>query len=638
MRLSVMHISVDGGFEERLHGTGRGFRPPVNQTAFPRFSWTALLIVVALNPATALSGEANAKGGQSANAATPDRSPVDLAVSADESWLVTANQTSDSISLVRVSDAAVLDEVSVGRRPVAISLSPAGNKGAVSCNYSGEIFLFDVVGEKLANLRKIRVGFQPYDLVISHDGATAYVALAAAAQVAVVDLEECVVVDRIDVGPWPRYLALSPDGKTLAVNSNGDAAIWVIDTATREVRFKNGIYGLNLGHMQISPDNRHVYFPWMLYRDNPISAGTIRIGWVLGGRLSRVRLDKKVRREAIAMDPSGQAAGDLHGLSLTSDGEHVVLGVAGTHELLVLRANELPYFDDGGPDRMDGGLVRDNRRFFRIEVGGRPMGLQVMKDDRHVLVANYLLNSVQIVDLQQRKLLRELPLGGPAEPSLARRGEAMFYDAQRSLDGWYSCHSCHYDGGTNREPFDTHNDGTKFTYKTALPLYNLEKTAPWTWHGWQKDLHAALEKSLTSTMLGPKPTEDDVRALIAFANTLEPPPNPNRGPDGSLSEAAKRGQAVFQSAKANCAECHNGPLFTDGEIHDVGTGKPKDRYEGFNTPSLLGVYGKVRFLHDGRARSLEKLLRFSHNSAVVSGGEELTAEEIRDLVAYLESL
>ena len=101
MRLSVMHISVDGGFEERLHGTGRGFRPPVNQTAFPRFSWTALLIVVALNPATALSGEANAKGGQSANAATPDRSPVDLAVSADESWLVTANQTSDSISLVR---------------------------------------------------------------------------------------------------------------------------------------------------------------------------------------------------------------------------------------------------------------------------------------------------------------------------------------------------------------------------------------------------------------------------------------------------------------------------------------------------------------------------------------------------------
>jgi cytochrome c len=588
--------------------------------------------------ANTFGAKPDARNGKSIGSATMDRSPVDLAISADESWLVTANQTSNSISLVRVRDGAVLDEVSVGRRPVAISLFPSAAKGIVSCNYSSDLYQFDVAGEKLTNVRKIQVGFQPYDLAIGSDGKFAYVALAAAAQVAVVDLEKRTVVDRIDVGPWPRYLALSPDGKTLAVNSNGDAAIWVIETATREVRFKNGIYGLNLGHMQISPDNRHVYFPWMLYRDNPISAGTIRIGWVLGGRLSRVRLDKKVRREAIAMDPSGNAVGDLHGLALTSDGEHAVLGVAGTHELVVLRANELPYFDDGGPDRMDGRLASDKRRFFRINVGGRPMGLHVMKDDRRVLVANYLLNSVQVVDLQQQKLKRELPLGGPVESSLARRGEAIFYDARRSLDGWYSCHSCHYDGGTNREPLDTHNDGTTFTYKTVLPLHNLEETAPFTWHGWQQDLSSAMEKSMTSTMLGPKPTKDDIQALIAFVKTLEPPPNPNREANGSLNETAKRGQAVFQSDKASCTQCHTGPLLTDGEIHDVGTGKPKDKHEGFNTPSLLGVYSKVRYLHDGRARSLEKLLRFSHNPAKVSGTEELTDDEIRDLVVYLKSL
>src|SRR6186713_2121638 len=51
-----------------------------------------------------------------------DRSPVDLVLARDASWLVTANQTSDSISLVRVGDGKVLTEVSVGRRPVAVTL------------------------------------------------------------------------------------------------------------------------------------------------------------------------------------------------------------------------------------------------------------------------------------------------------------------------------------------------------------------------------------------------------------------------------------------------------------------------------------------------------------------------------------
>ena len=95
---------------------------------------------------------------------------------------------------------------------------------------------------------------------------------------------------------------------------------------------------------------------------------------------------------------------------------------------------------------------------------------------------------MQVVDLAERKVVRTIPLGGPAEPSLARRGEAIFYDARRSLDQWYSCHTCHYEGGTNSVTTDTTNDGTPFTFKTVLPLHHLHETGPWTWHGWQTDL------------------------------------------------------------------------------------------------------------------------------------------------------
>jgi cytochrome c peroxidase len=120
--------------------------------------------------------------------------------------------------------------------------------------------------------------------------------------------------------------------------------------------------------------------------------------------------------------------------------------------------------------------------------------------------------------------------------------------------------------------------------------------------------------------------------------TLELPPNPHRGPGGALTPAAERGEQVFRSEKAGCSVCHSGSLFTDGQIHDVGLGSSDDRYQGYNTPSLLGAYRKVRLLHSGRATSLEELLSGPHNPANVTGMGELTDEERQDLVAYLMSL
>lgn len=49
-----------------------------------------------------------------------DRSPVDLALTADEKWLLTANQTSATVSLVQMSSGKVVAEVACGKRPSAI--------------------------------------------------------------------------------------------------------------------------------------------------------------------------------------------------------------------------------------------------------------------------------------------------------------------------------------------------------------------------------------------------------------------------------------------------------------------------------------------------------------------------------------
>ncbi len=412
----------------------------------------------------------------------------------------------------------------------------------------------------------------------------------------------------------------------------------VVDTRERKLCYIEKFIGLNIGHIQISQDGTRAWFPWVVYRRNPITASNIRLGWVLATRIGRVRLDGPARREAISLDPQGRAIADPHGLALTSDQQRLVVSASGTHELLVYRAADLPFQDYGGTDHIPPELAADEDRFTRIELGGRPMGLRIADNDRTVFVANYLDNSVQVVDLRESRLIQTISLGGANPPSLARRGEAIFFDARRSLDQWYSCHTCHYDGGTNSVVMDTFNDGTSFTFKTVLPLYDVDRTAPWTWHGWQTDLHDAMKRSITSTMLGAEPSESDAEALIAYLKTLTPPPNPFRNHDGALTEAIERGRKIFHSERAGCASCHNGAYFTDGEVHDVGLDSPRQRHQGFNTPSLLGVYRKVLFLHDGRAKSLDDLLAVPHSPKKVSGTDDFSESELRDLIAYLKSL
>jgi YVTN family beta-propeller protein len=548
------------------------------------------------------------------------------------------NQTSSSVSLVRTRDGHVLDEIAVGKHPTAIALVPNGKQLLVSGHYAGDVRLLEVADEKLKEIATIDVGFQPHGIAVSPDGTKAYVALTAAAQIAEIDLAQRTVTARIDVGRWPRYVALSPDGKRLAVGTSGDRGMSLVDIEQRKMVYKEQFVGLNIGQMQVSADGEYVYFPWMVYRNNAITPGNIRLGWVLASRIARLKLDGNSRREAMSLDPQGRAIADVEGLALTPDGERIVVSAGGTHELLVYRAEGLPLKDRGSSDHIDPELLKDSDRFFRIELGGRPLGIRIGRDNRTVYVANYLDNSVQVVDLAERAIARTIPLGGPPEPSLARKGEAIFLDARRSLDQWYSCQTCHYAGGTNSVPMDTLNDGSTYTFKTVPPLYDLHETAPWTWHGWQTDLPAAMKKSLTETMLGPRPSDDDVTAILAYFHSLERPPNPFRNRDGSLAPAAERGKLVFESDRAGCMNCHRGPQLTDGEIHDVGLGSPRDRYDGFNTPSLRGVYAKVRLLHDGRTENLHDLLTGPHNPREVTGNGELTADELQDLIEYLKSL
>ncbi|HMF14981.1 MAG TPA: hypothetical protein VKE94_21845 [Gemmataceae bacterium] len=578
-----------------------------------------LVFVSALCPST-LRGES----------ATTHRSPIDIALLPDGRAL-TANHTSDSVSLVNLETGKVLAEVSCDRKPSAVACSLDGKRAAVSNLWSGTVCLFHVERSSLQPAGRIAVGSLPRGIVFSPDGATLHVAVAD--EVVRCNWNEKKVTLRLPASREPRYLAMSPDGRWLAAASSRSATIYCWNARTGQQHWRKKIEdAFNLRGLAFAPDGKAVVCAHGIRRSFPVSRENIERGWVIDSRLTLLPLDPSVQPplEQIALDVHGRAVGDPHGLAFTDDARCLAVTAAGSHELRLLDADRVPWTGGDPGDLIDDALTRGKHRMRRIPLAGRPITVVPMGGSR-LAVTNYLLDAVQIVDTEAVKLIRSVPLGSPAKLSPARHGESLFYDAMRSHDQWFSCHTCHTDGHTCGLTFDTLNDDSYGNPKLTPTLRNVTRTGPWTWHGWQKDLGAAVKKSLIETMFGPEPTTEETKAIIAFLGTLDHPPNPNKPSDES-----KRGEALFRG-KASCLRCHKGQHFTSEGLYDVGLEPDGSPYRTWNPPSLRGVWDRSPFLHDGRAPTLDTLLRKYHVPEKL-GGELLTDEERRELIAFLRSL
>jgi len=150
------------------------------------------------------------------------------------------------------------------------------------------------------------------------------------------------------------------------------------------------------------------------------------------------------------------------------------------------------------------------------------------------------------------------------------------------------------------------------------------------------------------------PADDQVTSKLPALHYYQlslPAPKPTADMDFSAA-AAERGQAVF-SGKANCASCHQSPLWTEPGWNDHLPSEIKiDSFQAdrspdgaYRTMNLAGLYirerglfmkpeNKGRFYHDGRFATLLDVVN-SYNTRFNLG---LTSQESQDLVEYLKSL
>jgi cytochrome c peroxidase len=246
------------------------------------------------------------------------------------------------------------------------------------------------------------------------------------------------------------------------------------------------------------------------------------------------------------------------------------------------------------------------------------------------------------VNLEHRQLAGRLELSPThsrtASPaSIERDGERLFHDATISRQHWQSCASCHPDGRADGLNWDLLNDGLGNPKNTKSLVLSM-RTAPAMSLGVRPTARHAVRSGLRHILFAVRP-ESEAVALDAYLASLRAVPNPNRVATGALTEAAQRGQRLFEDAGVGCAQCHQAPLFTDRQLHAVGKqhrpGTPEDR---FDTPTLVESWRTTPYLHDGSAVSLHEVLTSRNPGDLHGKTAHLTSEQLDDLVAYVRSL
>lgn len=130
-------------------------------------------------------------------------------------------------------------------------------------------------------------------------------------------------------------------------------------------------------------------------------------------------------------------------------------------------------------------------------------------------------------------------------------------------------------------------------------------------------------------------------AALQFYQLAIPPPTP---PEGSFDKAAAgRGETIF-NGKANCAQCHVPPLFTEPGwnthkaeeigIDDFQANRSPDN--SYRTAPLRGLFSHMKggFYHDGRFATLMDVVNHYNGFKKLN----LTDKEKADLVEYLKSI
>jgi cytochrome c peroxidase len=150
------------------------------------------------------------------------------------------------------------------------------------------------------------------------------------------------------------------------------------------------------------------------------------------------------------------------------------------------------------------------------------------------------------------------------------------------------------------------------------------------------------------------------QALATFERTIVASKAPFdrwiEGDETAIDASAKRGFVLF-NGKAGCANCHEGPSFTDDSFHDIGIANENDIGRGrlfptsvklrhaFKVPTLRDVGRRAPYMHDGSIATLEAVVDAYNTGGIDRPSRSelikplsLSDTEKHDLIDFLNTL
>jgi cytochrome c peroxidase len=315
-----------------------------------------------------------------------------------------------------------------------------------------------------------------------------------------------------------------------------------------------------------------------------------------------------------------------------------------------------------------------------------------------------------------------VPVDNPMTPEKIELGKLLFFDTRLSGDASVACATCHEpDQGWGFSNDISRGYPGTIHWRNSQTIINSAYYAKLFWVGAAKSLEAQGPAAAKGAVAGngesdmmearlafipeyrerfrkvfgdrwPK-LSNAWKAIAAFERTLvqtdTPFDNYMRGDKKALTDAQQRGLKLF-TGKANCIECHNGPLLSDQKYYNLGV-PPALRWEEdglaqitfryeqyakgvteamyrtikddaglyyrtkekvdkgkFRTPSLRYTLYTAPYMHNGAFFELSEVIdfydegggenEFAANKTKLLKPLNLSDEEKEDLLAFLESL
>lgn len=149
-----------------------------------------------------------------------------------------------------------LASIAVGGHPAHVVADRAGRLAFVTLAEANAVAVVDLSRKQV--VRRVATGRYPHGLRISPDGREAYVANVEDGSVSVIDIAAGSEAARIPVGQAPVQVGFTPDGSRVYVSLRDENSVAVIDTAARAVQARIAV-GSKPIQVHATLDGRFVY-------------------------------------------------------------------------------------------------------------------------------------------------------------------------------------------------------------------------------------------------------------------------------------------------------------------------------------------------------------------------------------------